>query len=315
MSDHPPPSAPPPSPPPEPPESAHEKGVSGDPLAHAQTVNAANPRVLPAIAGWQWMVMGWALYRKGPLFWLMLTLFMMFCVMILNVVPVLGTLLSFALVPGFGAGFAVAGAWLAAVDIEAIKRHGLAKGLPGGKAITPLVLFDAFKRNMREQLKLGAMYVGALSVILLFLLLADGGEALKMMQGELPAQRPKVTTAMVMRAYFALAGYTVVAGIFWFAPVLITFAKPEDKMTAGKALFFSFFAFWRNLRAFFTYAAAWAVGLMVVGAVLTTLASAISSAPLALIRGMLLPVSVMAMAVMYCTFYASYVTVYAERVK
>jgi hypothetical protein len=333
-----------------PPEDAHEKGISGDspkssdkldaashepiaappdapsvvptavpqektdsPNAVLENINPGNPRILPASAGWQWIVMGWALYRKGPLFWLLLVLLTVSCVVLLGAVPIIGAVVAFILLPGFGAGFAAAGAWLTAFDVETARRSGFKRGLPGGKPITPLILFEGFIRNRKQQLLLGVYYVVALVVGVALSMLMDGGSFARNF-GKPPTAEALRGSQYTLAMMVALASYAVVSGVFWFAPALIAFARPEDNMTATKALFFSFFAFWRNLRAFLAYAICWGVIMLVIGALITFAASLVSSAPLLLARGMMLPVGIMVMAVMYCTFYASYVTVYAPRV-
>jgi hypothetical protein len=274
----------------------------------------AQPRVLPASAGWDWIVMGWALYRKAPLFWLLLIMLMWLCIAVLGIVPIVGALVAFMLLPGFGAGFAAAGVWLAALNVEEAKKSGFKKGLPGGKPITPAILFEGFKRNGRAQVQLGAMYLAAMVLGMGLSALVDDGAFFRLMlMGKRPPIEVMRSDMFMLAAYVALTAYIPISGAFWFAPALLLFATPEDNMTAGKALFFSFFAFTRNLRAFFIYAAAWGVILMVIGGIVAALASAVSSSPLQLARGMMLPIGLMVMAVVFCTFYASYVTIYAPK--
>ena len=96
---------------------------------------------------------------------------------------------------------------------------------------------------------------------------------------------------------------------FWFAPALCFW----QRMDAGKALFFSFFAGWRNLKAFFVYGLGWllfgAVIPMVAGAVLGALLPGGQQAA-ALAALIMLPYMVVVACAIMLSFYSSFVDVF-----
>jgi hypothetical protein len=94
---------------------------------------------------------------------------------------------------------------------------------------------------------------------------------------------------------------------FWFAPMLVQWAR----MSALQALFYSFFAGWRNWRAFLVYGAVLVVSSAVLMTVLSLFAVAMHG------RAENLPLMVMFFVLfwlptLFGSFYASYRDVFPE---
>ena len=254
---------------------------------------AFNPTTLPASAGWAWIVLGWRLYRKSPLIWLLLVMVFWLSLTVVAIVPILGALAATALLPALSVGFLLAG--------DLIERN---------QPCPPTVLFTALKANPRGFLTLGLAYLAGMLIVLGASSLADGGAFFRMMMfGQIPAKEVIKSDSFFVAINLWFMLYVPYVAAFWFAPALVHYAKMEPL----KAVFYSFFASLRNMRAFFIYAMAWALIAFVLGAVIMLLASSLSQAPLKLARGMMLPLGLMMMSVLYCTFYASYRTVFQNK--
>jgi len=88
--------------------------------------------------------------------------------------------------------------------------------------------------------------------------------------------------------------------MFWFAPLLAAW----HQVPPVKALFFSWTACWRNRGAFFTYAVMFAVLLVAVPLVLETVFAALGAQ--AVLSFLVTPYSLLMLAILYCSFYATY---------
>lgn len=102
---------------------------------------------------------------------------------------------------------------------------------------------------------------------------------------------------------FALI-YVVISALFWHAPALIGWHR--IKMT--QALFFSMVACWRNKWPFLAYGVSWAAiffAIQFIGSTLTSLGISAS-----MMQILLTPVNIIVAAVLYCSFYPAYVSVF-----
>ncbi|MGB7480047.1 MAG: BPSS1780 family membrane protein [Burkholderiaceae bacterium] len=241
---------------------------------------------LPAKTGWLWVKEGFALFRKQPAE--MSTLFMayMFAMLVVGLVPLLGQVLPLFLVPVFSIGFLQACA-----QIEQ------------GKRVFPNLLLTGFRSPARNRLlMLGAIYLLAAVVAVMASALADGGVFWQALsgQGALDADTVRdsnLTLAMLLAALF----YTPAAMAFWYAAPLIAW----QDMSVGKAIFFSFFAVWRQGRAFLVYGLAW-IALGVLLPVMVSLVSALLFEKAIVTVLILLPLSIVLTVIMYCSFYPTY---------
>lgn len=269
--------------PPQPPAAPPPE--SGNTLAPGNVPKLEPKQVEPA-RGWQWVLQGFALFRPYPAFWVLLLLFYVFLMLMVRVVPVLGPILLVMLVPAISAGYMVA-------------CHAANHKLPP----LPAHLFVPLRHNARQQVALGLAYLACMTLLMLVSRLI-GGEVLFRIAPEGMAAIEMRTGGLV-----ALALYTPVMLAFWFAPSLCFWGG----IGAGKALFFSFFASWRNRNAFVVYSAGWllfgAVIPMVAGALLgAVLPSGPSAAAFAVF--LMLPYMIAVACAIMVSFYASYVDVF-----
>lgn len=201
-------------------------------------------QTLPSVAGWGWILSGFAIFRRSPIVLGMLVLTYWFTVIFLNVLPFVGALAASLVIPGLSVGL-----MQAARQVE--------RGLPIGVQ----TLFGSMKENARTLLALGALYLCCTLGVLGLSTLLDGGDMFKFMMANSRSERAAVEDAdFIAPALFVMVMMTPVMMAYWFAPVLAAW----HRLTLGRALFFSFVACWMNWRAFLVYG----FGLVLVGGVL-----------------------------------------------
>lgn len=245
-------------------------------------MNPARPRIVPPARGAAWLAEAWPLFRAAPFSWIALVLAYWVGMSAVSVIPYAGIAVVSALVPGLSAGF-----------------MAVARAAERGERLHPGLLADAFRRDARSQLVLGAVYFASLAAILGLVTLADGGAlAGWMLRGKAPDDSE--APMLAMSALGAMALYLPVMMMFWYGPVLAAWHGTG----AAKSLFFSFFAVWLNRRAFLVYGGAVAFTAFVVPffvlLVFGMLVGAQAGMPLAL------PIMLTLMPVLFASFYASY---------
>ena len=251
------------------------------------------PKTLPASHGWLWVLHGFALFRAYPAFWLLLLLFYWMALLMIGTVPVVGAWIATILIPGLAAGFMVA--------CDAAQR----KSPP-----LPAHLFLPFRRAARAQLTLGVIYLVCLALLLAVSALADGGQLFRVMLIGVKLNDPALQSPEVGNAaLIALLLYTPVMLAFWFAPALSYW----QGMDAVKALFFSFFAGFRNTKAFLVYGLGWLLFGGVVPLVLATILGLFVPRDVGgakLIAFLLAPYMMVVVCAMILSFYSSFVAVF-----
>ena len=246
--------------------------------------------------GWNWVLTGFALFRKSPAMWAFLTLSYIMLMQLLGMIPVLGWFAATVLIPVFSASFMIAS--------REIDR--------GGKLRMDL-LFAGFRSNLPALLGQGALYLASGLAILGLSALVDGGLLLGLMVlGTKPPAAAFEDGSLAGAAMLAGTLYLPVLAAFWFAPALSAWRK----LPALQALFYSFFAALGNWRAFFAYGLALMLLSVTCSIALFTLAL--------LVRGLLgdksqgafllvmLPVMLTYVPTMFASFYASYCDVFPE---
>ena len=165
----------------------------------------------------------------------------------------------------------------------------------------PLKVPGVFKRL----LGMGILY---LAICLLLGLIAfmpfanEVTEALKLVTAanDLLPLLEAVRTPMLIFAGF----YVLMAAIFWYAPVLV--AWHQLKIT--QALFFSGVACWRNKFVFLVYGVSWLGVFLAIDSAMSLLVwVGLSNSLAATIQ---VPINIIAGAVLYCSFYPSYSSVF-----
>jgi hypothetical protein len=246
-------------------------------------------RRLPARHGALWLVAGFRLLRTNPPLLTALTLGYLSCVIIINIVPVLGPLLLPILLP----------------MLTVIVANGC-RAAEHGRAVTPEVLGSGVRSQRIPLIRLGGLHLlGSLAVLAISVSI-EGGDLLS----ALP--QPNIDDQEMLALFMRLMLIALpVLMAFWFAPLLTGW----DNVPALKSLFFSAVASYRNWRAFAAYGlAVVTIGVAIPGAILV-LANLIDeslTAVLSVVLRMLL-VFVLAPA-LTASLYISYRDVFAPEV-
>jgi hypothetical protein len=245
---------------------------------------------VPAKTGYVWFRQGVWLFRRNPLAFLTVFFAYLFVMTLISRIPLIGPVLPLLFIPGVAVGFMAA------------CRNTIAK-----KPVWPTVLVDGFRSYgqvvARRLLVLGALYIVAMGVIFALSALVDGGVLLSLMLGNGPAGDPETVAASFnpLAVLLAMVCYLPVAGLFWFAPILVAW----HEIPPAKALFFSLVSCWRNRGAFVIYGALWIGIALAVSFGLTALMQALGAAQ-DMALAVLMPASIIVTTALYCSFYATY---------
>ena len=194
-------------------------------------------RRLPARHGALWIIAGFALFRHHPPLMTALTFGYLLAVVMVNLIPKVGPFILPLLLPTLTV--------FLANGCRAIERGQLfgTKNLSTGISAQ----------------RTGLMHLGGFHLVgssLLVLGIHAFAEPINISDGIDPAEAMQLVNDLAVM--LLLASPLLMA--FWFAPLLTAW----DGVSAGKSLFFSFIASWRNWRAFTMYG----LVLIVVGALL-----------------------------------------------
>ena len=333
------PPLPPPSPPEPPPLVAPPpQEPPPEPTGPAGAVSAPQAKTLPALHGWVWVMQGFSLFRLYPAFWLLLLLFYWTMLLLVGSVPMAGMIVLILTVPGLAAGY------MAACQAAQQKTPPLPSHL-----FLPL-RHNQRQQLMLGVMYLVCMLVLMLiSQVIggeVLLRLAPPAEMATGAPGGVPggattgattgaaseatseatteatigippitpkAQPKKLPPGMAFElrsgGLVALLLYAPVMLAFWFAPALCYW----HGMGAGKALFFSFFAAWRNTGAFLVYGLGWLVFMlllpMIAGAVLGAVLPRSPQSAL-LVAALLVPYMLIVVCAVILSFYSSFTAVF-----
>lgn len=195
-------------------------------------------RKVDASQGWQWIVAGFALFRKNPPIWITLFVIYFLAVIVVSIIPVVGPLIMTLLAPAFTAGF-----MLACRDLE--KGEELELGY----------LIAGFKQDAGQLITVGGLYLVGSITILGLMMMGGGGAilgsaALGQMQG---VEANEVMIGAIGGALIALLIASVLLipllMAYWFAPALVVLRG----LTATEAMKLSFFGCLRNWLPFLVY--------------------------------------------------------------
>jgi hypothetical protein len=193
-------------------------------------------RRLPARHGALWLLAGFALFRRHPPLMTALTFGYLLIVIMANLIPKIGPFILPLLLPTLTV--------MLANGCRAIER---------GQAFGNTTLLAGISAQRVGLMRLGGLHLAGSSLLVL------GGAAfgtpINIGDGLDPAETIALMTDLAV--ILLLASPLLMA--FWFAPLLTAW----DGVGAGKSLFFSFVASWRNWRAFTMYG----LTLVLVGAV------------------------------------------------
>ncbi len=244
-------------------------------------------RRLPARHGILWLLAGFALFRRQPPLMTALTFGYLLTVIVVNLIPKVGPVLLPLLLP----------------VLTVILANGC-RAVERGQAFAGESLLFSLSAQRAGLMRLGGLHLIGSSLLVLGGLafgepinISDG-----MSQEEAAALLTDLGILLVMASPLLMA--------FWFAPLLTAW----NGVSAGKSLFFSFVASWRNWRAFAMYGLALAlVGALLPGLILI-IAGLISQSLLAVLSIALRMLLIFILApVMVASVYLSYRDVFEAR--
>jgi hypothetical protein len=244
-------------------------------------------RSLPAAAGWTWLREALALYWRQPFAFTALVILYTMALMLVANLPVIGLPIAALLVPFGTVALTLAGR---------ISEKG---GMP-----LPALLVDGFRAGPTRTALLRLGFVHAALVLLLVLVASvfaiDELRNWKVADGELdPAS---VAQNIPWDALFvSVLLYTPVLMLTWFSPQLVAW----HRQPVGKAMFFSFFACWRNKAPFLVLGAILTALTLGVGYLSTELLRALGLSP-QLTSMLFAPVAMVMTSIGYATQYPIY---------
>lgn len=246
--------------------------------------------------GWNWVLTGFALFRKSAARWAFVVFSYVMLMQLLGMIPMLGWFAAMVLIPGFSASFMI-----------------VSRELDQGRELRIALLFSGFRSNLPALLRQGGIYLASALAILGLSTLVDGGALFSLMVlGEKPPPAAFEDGSLAGAAALAGTLYLPLLAAFWFAPALSAWRN----MPAFKAMFYSLFAVLRNWRAFLAYTLALLVlslvcsmALFVLGLLLRGLLGGKSQGAFLLV---VLPVMLSYVPTMFASFYASYRDIFPE---
>lgn len=248
-------------------------------------------QIVPASTGIQWVKSGMQTFFKQPLALSGLFFIFLAVMSVLNIVPIVGSVLAFVLMPGVTFGLLAA-----------------AREASNGKFPMPTILITAFRSGpveRRHMLVLGALYTVGIVLILCLTPLVDGGGFAKLMLlGETPSAQDRQDMGFQFAMLFASGLNMPLTLLFCHASALIHW----HNATPVKSLFFSLAAIAGNFRAFVVYGLVWMgvfLGFGIAMALLVTVIGGVEAvAALAYPAAML--VATMVFTSIYFTFQGSF---------
>lgn len=244
---------------------------------------------LRAAHGWRWVRDGFALLRRQPIALLAITFLNLMLLSLSVVIPLVGAISPLVLTPALMVGL----------------MHA-ARTAEAGRMPSPALLFAGFRdadgTAWRPLLVLGAFNAAATLTALALAALADGGTLMRLATGQASASEAGADESSLLYAaiVFVLV-YTPIQMAMWYAPMMIAW----HRVPPAKALFFSFFAVWRNKAAFLVFAASWFGVAFVASLGVRFLDALLGDSPV-LLSMLLSPLSLVLITSVYCSFWASY---------
>lgn len=192
----------------------------------------AEGRTVGAGRGWDWIVEAFALFRKQPGIWILMTVVLGVVFVVISMIPLLGFLANALLFPIFGAGLMLG-----------------CKDLDRGGTIEIEHLFAGFRQKTGDLVVVGAFnLIGWVIIAFAVFTVIGGGVFMAIMRGGM--QGAGISIAAMLIALLLVAALSVPLYMAtWFAPALIVL----QNMTPVAALKASFFACLRNWMPFLAY--------------------------------------------------------------
>lgn len=250
-------------------------------------------RLLPARRGWYWIVEGFRLFRINPAQLTFIVFNYWLLIILVNLLPFIGIIAAPLCVPAFSVSVMN--------GCRAIQR---------GEPLQFSLIFSGFRSNLNTLVALGALYLAGTVAVLAASALVDGGLLMEiMLTGKRVPSDALQNERLVAALQAALALMLPLLMAFWFAPPLAAW----ENQPAGKSLFFSFIACWRNWRAFLVYGAGVAfISIMLPGIILAVVGEFSESLLQVLAVAVTMPIIFVFVPVLFASFYVSYCDVFVR---
>ena len=214
----------------------HSVPAAGIGAAGAVAVNAAafvaGGRAVEAARGWAWIAEGFELFKRKAGTWILITIVLGVIFIGLSVIPVVGTLASWALFPVFAGGIML--------GCHALAQEG---ELEFGH------LFAGFKNRAGDLVVIGLVSIVAWIIVIIPVILAVGAGAFfataRGDPGALAAIGPGILIAWLLALALAVPVYMAL----WFAPALVVLRE----LPPVEALKQSFRGCLKNVGPFLVY--------------------------------------------------------------
>jgi hypothetical protein len=237
--------------------------------------------IVPARTGMAWATQGVRTFWRQPLAMIGLFFLFMLTVSLASMLPFVGAALALVILPGLTLGM-----------MEATRVAA------EGKFPMPRTLYSAFMPNphRKAMLHLGGWYAVLFLGVMLLSMLADGGTFAKVYFGG-ASMTPEVvnTDAFQLALWLTMILYVPLSILFWHAPALVFWYG----LPAGKSLFYSAVACWRNLKAFGVYMLVW-MGIFTASGVLALLLGSLLGDP-QLTTAIFMPMALMVAAMFFAS--------------
>ncbi len=242
-------------------------------------------RVVASGRGWDWLVEGFALFRKAPAMWVALMALLALIWLASLFIPLLGPLLFHLLSPLFFAGLMTG-----------------CRALDSGEPLEIRHLFEGFRQQAAPLVTIGGVYLVGTVIVMGIVLITAGGSMLPTVLSKGAGVDIETLRAALRSLAIALAVGAVVylplIMLIWFAPPLVAF----EGVAPLAAMKLSFSACLRNTMPFLVY------GLAILG-VWLLLSLPAAAGPFGAVIGILLLAA--SVPVLICSIYASYKDVFA----
>ena len=186
--------------------------------------------------GLDWLVQGFALFRRNPLLWVALFSAYLLMGTILSMVPVLGPILLNLVAPVFVAGFMIG-----------------CRALDRGGDLEISHLFAGFRQHAAQLITIGGIYMVGIIIIVGIMFLGTDQAALQAaMTGErMSAEETRAVLGerFLLTSLIGLLLLVPLVMAYWFAPVLAAF----HGLSGPAAMKESFSACLRNIGPFLIY--------------------------------------------------------------
>ncbi|HZE90308.1 MAG TPA: BPSS1780 family membrane protein [Rhizobacter sp.] len=248
-------------------------------------------KLVPAPRGALWVRQGFSAFALRPIAFSGLFTLFLFFVLVTLMIPWVGPVLLLTSLPLVTVAFMIA-------TQQALQ----------GRAPMPSVLVEPLRRGpsqVRALLRLGILYALASFVIVVLSDVLDGGK-FQALQQAVAGGKPEVFQPLLddpqlqLGVLLRLAFAGLLAIPFWHAPALVHWGG----LSAGKALFFSSVACWRNKAAFLVFGLAWAAVIMLAGLAANLLVAAWGQAESVAL--MTVPVALLVSTVFYTSLFFTF---------